>query len=92
MKFEITSCVKCDTELDPPGPEGGRPSRFCCEGCKTSTEAEMRRINVLLRKLEEGVAVSLINGFPVQARADVVADLQARYDRLAGARAAPSNG
>jgi hypothetical protein len=44
----------------------------------------MRRINVLLRKLEEGVAVSRINGFPVDARADVVADLQARYDHLAG--------
>jgi hypothetical protein len=83
MKFDITTCVKCGTELDPPGPEGGRPSRFCSEGCKISTEAEMRRINVLLRKLEEGLAVDRINGFTSE-RSEVIADLQARYDQLAG--------
>jgi hypothetical protein len=63
-KFRITHCVKCGTALEGPDPEarGGRPSRFCSQGCKVSAEAEMRRVNVLLRKFEEGRAVDMLNG------------------------------
>jgi hypothetical protein len=55
MKFPVTQCVECGTEMEGPGSRGGRPSRFCSEGCKTSAGAEMRRLNVLLRKFEEGL-------------------------------------
>ncbi len=85
MKFHPSDCVKCGASLERPGPGGGRPSRFCCEGCKTSAEAEMRRLTVLLRKFEEGRAVDMLNdGCTSPRREKVIAELQARFDHLAG--------
>jgi len=88
-----TNCVKCDAELQAPGSRGGRPSRFCSEGCKVSAEAEMRRLNVLLRKLEaERARRRLSSPYLDPARnAEVIARYdeeiavhQARFDHLAG--------
>lgn len=85
MKYKPSECVKCGSSLASPGRSGGRPSRFCCEGCKVSAEAEMRRVNVLLRKLEEGLALDQLNPSLASARRpQVIADLQARFDHLAG--------
>jgi hypothetical protein len=85
MKFNIFECVKCGTALEGrPSSRGGRPSRFCSEGCKVSAEAEMRRLNFLLRKFEEGRGVELLNGRLSPQREKVIAGMQARFDRLAG--------
>ena len=71
--------------MQSPGPRGGRPSRFCCEGCKTSAEAEMRRLNTHLRAFEEGRLVELLNRDEVsERRQKVIAELRARFDHLAG--------
>lgn len=92
-------CPKCGGPLSGPGPAGGRPARFCSEGCKASAEAEMRRLNVLLRKFEErraAATLSIGERIPdkrtrermlgeAQARHDeVIGEMQARYDHLAG--------
>jgi hypothetical protein len=89
-----TNCVKCDAELRPSGPRGGRPSRFCSEGCKVSAEAEMRRLNVVLRRLEDARANEPLRwGYSGDADKvqgavarydDAIAPLQKRFDRLAG--------
>jgi hypothetical protein len=89
-----TNCVKCDAELQAPGSRGGRPSRFCSEGCKISAESEMRRLNVVLRRLEDHRANVPLRGWgfsdPEKVRAAVaeydeaIAPLQKRCDRLAG--------
>lgn len=93
MKLQVTHCVKCGTELERGG--RGRPSRFCSEGCKTSVEAEMRRINTNLRDLEHSRSLRNIH-MPgatkerleqERARYDAsIAELQARYDHLAGVK------
>jgi hypothetical protein len=88
-----TNCVKCDAELQPPDSRGGRPSRFCSEGCKVSAEAEMRRLNVVLRRLEDARANEPVRwGYSdterVQAAVarydEAIAPLQKRFDHLAG--------
>jgi hypothetical protein len=89
-----TNCVKCDTELQAPSARGGRPSRFCSEGCKVSAEAEMRRLNVVLRRLEDARANEPLRGWgysdPTKVQAAVakfdeaIAPLQKRFDYLAG--------
>jgi hypothetical protein len=89
-----TNCVKCDAELQAPGSRGGRPSRFCSEGCKVSAEAEMRRLNVVLRRLEDDRANVPLRGWgysePAKLQARIaefdaaIAPLQKRFDRLAG--------
>lgn len=87
MKFRVTDCVKCGSHLEGPGGRGGRLSRFCSQGCKTSAEAEMRRLNVLLRKFEEGRVVELLNSDTASSRREmVIAEMQTRYDHLAGVR------
>jgi hypothetical protein len=101
----VVECPKCGGAVSAPGRAGGRPSRFCSEGCKGSAEAEMRRLNVLLRKFEERRGVAIIGAAErvsqgrekfvaeVRARHDCVIDeLQARYDHLAGVPAARENG
>ena len=50
---------------------------------REEAEAEMRRLNVLLRKFEEGLAVDKLNGFPSQHREKVIAELQARFEGTA---------
>jgi hypothetical protein len=92
--YHPANCVKCDAELRPPGSRGGRPSRFCSEGCKVSAEAEMRRLNVVLRRLEDDRANVPLRGWgysdpaKLQARIaefdDAIAPLQKRFDKLAG--------
>jgi hypothetical protein len=81
MKFQPTQCVKCGSELE----RGrGRPSRFCCDGCKASAEAEMRRINTVLRKYEDQLAWREVIGKPPGGVAKVIGDMQKRFDHLAG--------
>jgi hypothetical protein len=67
------------------GPRGGRPSRFCSDGCKLSVEAELRRLTVHLRGFEEGGYVDLLNYDEMKPqRRKVIEQLQARFDFLAG--------
>jgi hypothetical protein len=40
----------------------------------------MRRLNQLLKTLEEGLAVERLNGIDTSDRETVIADLQRRYD------------
>jgi hypothetical protein len=44
----------------------------------------MRRLNVLLRKFEEGRGVDMLNGGVAPKRQKVIAELQTRFDHLAG--------
>lgn len=83
MKYTPTECPKCRSVLVA-NPKGGRPTRWCCEGCKRSGEAEMSRLESLLRLFEEGRAVDAVNGRSTKQRDEIIADLQVRYDRLAG--------
>lgn len=85
MDFRVSQCVKCQTPLKS-GRQGGRSSRFCSEGCKISSEAEMRRLAFLLRKFEEGANVERLRpgGKVSPERQRVIDDLLARFDALAG--------
>jgi hypothetical protein len=69
-------------------PKGGRSTRWCSEGCKRSGEDEMSRLSSLLKTYEEGRAWDRLNGYRHETRDGIIADLQARYDHLAGARPA----
>lgn len=80
------TCVKCSNAIPP---RAGRPSRFCCGGCKSSAEAEIRRLGHLLGRLEEGRAVDRLNGLGTAARDVVIADVTRRLDHLYGVPAAP---
>jgi hypothetical protein len=85
VKYRPTECVKFGTPQQALGGRGGRPSRFCSDGCNVSAEAEMRRLNVLLRKFEEGRGAELLNADQVSPRREkVIAEMQARFDHLAG--------
>jgi hypothetical protein len=86
MRYTPSQCPKCGAELAK-SPRGGRPTRWCCEGCKRSGEAEMARLQSLLRGFEEGRGVELLNRDEVSPRrVKVIAHMQARYDHLAGVR------
>jgi hypothetical protein len=85
MQYTPTECRKCGSALVR-SPKGGRPTRWCCEGCKRSGESEMARLEGLLRLFTEGRYVELLNGRPDPRRDDVIADMQKRYDHLAGVR------
>ncbi len=85
MRMQVTHCVKCGVGLERGG--RGRPSRFCSEGCKTSTEAEMRRLNTNLRAMELRRAGLVYGPDAEEARRSCdgqIATMQARYDHLAG--------
>jgi hypothetical protein len=85
MKYRPVVCVKCGGDLPSAGPRGGRPSRFCSDGCKLSVEAELRRLTVHLRKAEEGGYWDRLNYDEVKPRRQqVIDDLQRRFDFLAG--------
>ncbi len=84
VRYAPTECPKCGAELAK-SPRGGRPTRWCGDGCKRSGEAEMSRLQTLLRKFEEGRGVELLTGDSVSPRRmKVIAEMQARYDHLAG--------
>lgn len=85
MDFRVSGCVKCGASLKA-GKAGGRPSRFCGEGCKISAESEMRRLSFLLRKFEEGAGVERLNGGGKVSprRQKVIDDMRQRFDHLAG--------
>ena len=80
-------CPKCGTRLEPPGDSGGRPRRWCSPGCQRSGEAEMRRVNQVLRKLEKDKSWRQVHS-PTRDTSQfdaVIAEWQQKYDRLAGA-------
>jgi hypothetical protein len=82
VKYMPPNCPKCGTDLVK-NPRGGRPTRWCSEGCKRSGESEMARLESLLRLFTEGKYVDVINGRFDELRAEAIADMQARYDHLA---------
>jgi hypothetical protein len=63
-KYMPPNCRKCKAELVK-NPSGGRSTRWCCERCKRSGEAEMARLESLLRLFEEGKYVDMLNGRPL---------------------------
>jgi hypothetical protein len=67
-------------------PKGGRPTRWCSEGCKRSGESEMARLESLLRLFSEGKYVDWINGRHDKLRDEAIADMQTRFDHLTGVR------
>jgi len=83
MQFTPTECPKCGSALVR-SPKGGRPTRWCGEGCRRSGEDEMSRLSSLLRLFTEGKYVDMINGRHDQFRDDAITDMQRRYDLLAG--------
>jgi hypothetical protein len=91
VRYTPTECVKCGSTLAR-SPKGGRPTRFCCDGCRVSAEAEMRRLNVVLRRLEDQRANKPLQWWgaaeklpaAVAAIDEAIAPLQKRYDHLAG--------
>jgi hypothetical protein len=83
-KYHPESCPKCGTAILR-SPNGGRPTRWCCDGCKISGEAEMGRLSALMKKHLEGLYYDKLNRFPGTAsREALLAEMQARYDHLAG--------
>lgn len=85
MKYTPEECPKCTSPLVR-NPSGGRPTRWCCEGCKRSGESEMARLESLLRQLVEGKYVEMLNGRSDPRRDEAITEIQARYDHLAGVR------
>jgi hypothetical protein len=80
-------CPYCGRDIQPPDVQGGRPRRWCSAGCKRSGEAKMRRINLVLKRLEldkvwqerHGRHAATIERIDAQ-----IAEQQACYDHLAG--------
>jgi hypothetical protein len=83
-KYVPENCPKCGAALPVQSSRGGRPTRWCCSGCQKSGEAEMARINGSLKTFEDGLGVERLNGWSTAKREQVIADMQARYDHLAG--------
>lgn len=83
MKYTPSQCAKCGNNIER-NPRGGRPTRWCCEGCKRSGESEMARLESLLRLFTEGKYVDQLNGRLSPERDEALADMQKRFDRLAG--------
>jgi hypothetical protein len=84
LDVDYSKCPKCGTPLEPPGTSGGRPRRWCSPGCQRSGEAEMRRINGVLRDLGRKKSWRQINGYDTEQIDEVMAGWQCLYDRLAG--------
>lgn len=82
-RFVPDECPKCGTELTR-SPKGGRPTRWCSEGCKRSGEAEMARLQSILKTYESGRTWDKLNGYATGTRDAVIAELQDRFDHLAG--------
>ena len=83
MKYTPAECPKCGSALVR-NPRGGRPTRWCCDGCKRSGESEMARLESLLRVFTEGKYVDQLNGRPSERRDEIISEMQKRYDHLAG--------
>lgn len=81
MNSYPNSCAKCRRPL---GQSRGRPTRWCSPGCRTSGEAEARRLSAVLAKFEMGRAVDQLNGTSTERRDAVIADLERRLDVLCG--------
>jgi hypothetical protein len=88
MQYTPTECRKCGSALVR-SPKGGRPTRWCREGCKRSGEDEMSRLSSLLRLFTEGRYVDQLNGRHDELRDDVLADMQGRFDHRAGVPRSP---
>jgi hypothetical protein len=86
MNLHSKDCPKCGTPLEPPGDSGGRPRRWCSPGCQRSGEAEMRRINSLLKHLELNKSRLQCHGpaLGIERIDEVIAEWQRKYDQLAG--------
>jgi hypothetical protein len=84
MKYAPSECPKRGSGLVRSA-AGGRPTRWCSEGCKRSGEGEMSRLSSLLRTLEGDRVLDRLNGYhrPVCVTGDIMAELQSRYDHLA---------
>lgn len=82
-RYQPATCPKCNTPLTR-NPNGGRPTRWCCEGCKRAGESEMARLESLLRVFTEGKYVDQLNGRDTTDRDIVIAEMQERFDHLAG--------
>jgi hypothetical protein len=91
MRYTPSECPKCGTSIARSS-GGGRPSRWCSEGCKRSGEAEMSRLQWALRSWEEGDRESRFNNHHIsemykdghERRMAIISEMQARYDHLAG--------
>jgi hypothetical protein len=83
MKYSPTQCPKCGTNLVK-NPNGGRPTRWCSDGCRRSGEDEMARLSTLLRTFTEGGYVERLNGRHEAVRDEVIREMQQRFDHLAG--------
>lgn len=83
MKYMPSACPKCGSVLVR-SPKGGRPSRWCSEGCKRAGEEEMARLSSLLKQLEGQRADIRMRGGMPERITEVMGDLQGRYDHLAG--------
>jgi hypothetical protein len=83
VQYTPQDCVKCASPLVR-SPKGGRPTRFCSEGCKRSAESEMSRLESVLRLFLEGRCVEKLNNRLTPERDEVIAEMQKRYDHLAG--------
>lgn len=82
-----SKCPYCGRDIQPPDVQGGRPRRWCSAGCQRSGEAKMRRINLVLKRLELDKAWQQrhTNHAATIERIDAqIAEQQARYDHLAG--------
>lgn len=79
-----SKCPKCDRPLEPPDAQGGRPRRWCSAGCQRSGEAEMRRINHVLRHLGRKKSWNQLHGQGTEQVDAVMAGWQRAYDILAG--------
>lgn len=83
MQCTPTECPKCGTELVR-NPKGGRPTRWCSEGCRRSGESEMARLESLLRVFHRGSLRRQDQRATRPLRDDAIADMQRRFDHLAG--------
>ena len=72
MKYTASECPTCGSELVR-SPRGGRPTRWCSEGCKRSCESEVSRLESLLRTYTEGKCHVQLNGRHDKLRDQVIA-------------------
>jgi hypothetical protein len=85
-----SKCPHCGNDIQPPDAQGGRPRRWCSAGCQRAGEARMRRINLVLKRLELDKAhvqrhsSESHRDAAIGRIAAVIAEWQQQYDHLAG--------
>ena len=88
MKMGSSSkCPHCDTALEPPDTQGGRPRRWCSAGCQRAGEAQMRRLHRVLVRLELDKALQQRHGnhrAMIERIDEQIAERKRAYDHLAG--------